>query len=100
MLLEIGVLGLMGVILSLGLWFRSALRNASRATSLESQTFFVACAAYIFGLYFVFISFANFNMFYIIAIAYALYILHSRELEPLRPTVGVLTYESKGRDLM
>ena len=78
---ELGLAGLGLVLLSGWLWFRSAIRQVRTASSAESRGFFAAIAAYVVGVAAAFASFDYYNMLYVIAIAYAMYVLRAQEVE-------------------
>ena len=85
---ELGLAGLTVVLLSGWAWFRSAMRQIRTAPSPESRGFFAAIAAYIVGVAVAFASFDYYNMLYVIAIAYAIYVLHAQEAEREEPARG------------
>ncbi len=78
MLLEIGLIGMIGVTLFFAVWFTSAITRARWTPSLERKTLYFSFGAYVIGLLFSFLSFAHYNMLYVVAIAYSMYNLSMR----------------------
>lgn len=77
MLLEIGVIGMIGVILFFAGWFTSAITQGGRNPVLETKGFYLSFAAYVIGVCLSFVSFTYYNMFYVVAIAYSIFRLRT-----------------------
>ena len=78
---ELGLAGLALVLVSGWAWLHSAVQHIRTAPSPESRGFNAAIAAYIVGIAFAFASFDYYNELYVVAIAYALYVLGAQETE-------------------
>lgn len=82
MLLEIGVIGMVGVTLFFVVWLASAITGAGRTPVLEAKLFYFSFAAYVIGLFLSFMSFTYYNMFYVVAIGYSIYNLNIPRSRP------------------